>query len=264
MSRKWIIGLSIVGGVLLVLVVIALSIPDAPLQTEDGIHTLALGPITVQVDSTEPAAEDPDQFVGVRHQGPDFDTAPLGEDLNLVPDSPDFAALESEQVVRPDRIVRAVYLGDDTQGVPVYVYSEGSTHIGNLIAQLFLDEGTLFRFGFTYACCLPGPVPENSFGLASGIDVTTSVETDESVLVTGWHALPAEVSVVAILVDGVWRGWLTPTSGTAAFRLSLPDKAFQWETEVVETDTGPLEIRTLISTIELVAFDSEGKEIART
>ena len=91
-SRRWIIALSAIGGVALVLIVMALSIPDDPLQSEGDTHTLTFGPITVSIASPEPAAEDPNQYYGVPHRALAFDTAGLFTSYNLSVGTPDFNA----------------------------------------------------------------------------------------------------------------------------------------------------------------------------
>jgi hypothetical protein len=260
-SRKWIITVSTIGGVVLILIVMALSIPDNPLQSEGDSHTLTLGPITVPVASPEPAAEDPNQYLGVPHTDPTFDTSSLGTDFNLTAGTPNFAAIEDELVVRPDRIVRAVYLGDDYEGTPLYIYSEGSTNIGNLIAQFFLDEGTLFRFGTTYNCCIAGPVGVGVVGEPVLSISNPHEEGLDATIIAEWHDLPEEISVVALEIDSRPVGWQTPVSGTAALRITVPDDALSWETTV--TDTGR-EVQDLTSTITLIAYNAQGEERARS
>lgn len=260
MSRKWIITLSIIGGVVLFFVFLAWSTPG-PLRSEGDIHTLVIGPLTVPVAAPEPAAESPDQYLGVPGPGPTFDTTDLGPNLSLHVGTPDFAALDIERIVRPDRILRAVYLGDDKDGVPVYIYAEGSNNPFNLLGQIILDQGSIGRLGSTYHCCIPGPLPDDAFGLS--VQETYALENGETALTAEWHGLPDTVSVVAVVIDGEAIGWQTPTSGTAAIRVKLPTDTFNWETRTVETDTGPRETIDLISTITLIAYDTEGDELAR-
>jgi hypothetical protein len=245
MSRKTIITVSIVGGIVLVLFIMVMSIPDDPLTVEDGTFTLAIGPIAVPVASPEPAAEDPNQYLGVPGPKPDFDTTDLGGDLSLRAGTPDFTALDIERIVRPDRILRAVYLGDDQDGVPVYTYAEGSNNFLNLLCQIILGQGSIGRLGSTYHCCTPGPLPDNAYGLPI-LELTVLIE-GKTILTAEWHGLPDTISVVALEINGEPIGWQRTNSGTTAIRVEIPD--------LDDPEA---------ATMTMIAYDAQGTEQART
>ena len=245
MSRKWIVALSVVGGLIVILVATSLLLPSESVTSDGDTHLLALGPITVRIQHPELAVEDPDQYLGVRHELPRFNTQHLGEDLNLVVGQLDFKALEGEPVVNEDKIMRAVYLGHDPNGVPVYIYSEGTENFLDLIFRFFIDEGNVGRFGSTYHCCVNAPLASGVMG--EPVELVYTIPGVESTVVAEWHHLDDEVSVVALEVEGEPIGWQTPTSGSSLFRI-----------DVAEIDDPSQE------TIVMIAYDINGEKLART
>jgi hypothetical protein len=166
---------------------------------------------------------DPDQFLGVPHPAPSFDTSGLGPDLTFRQD------LDDLRVLDPAQARRAVYLGHDQDGDPYYIWYVGSPNLRQRIGQIFADFGSVGRFGSSYGALVPGDglfrflddtqeerIPEiglTSASLTSGSDQPT-------VAVMEWHALPTEVAVVVFHLNGDVLGWQTPVSGTAAIRVS--------------------------------------------
>jgi hypothetical protein len=241
-SRKLVTGLLVIGGVLLLLVVVlALSIPSESITTsEDGTHTLKIAMLSVPIAETEPLVVSPDQFLGVPHPNPEFDTSGLGPDLTLQQDTSDLPGLDSEEVLR------AVYLGDDVDGDPYYIWHSGSPDLTTMIGQIIADFGAVGRLETSYGTQEVGDALwENSreeiiaeMGLTTG-SILTSPEG--STFTAEWHALPEEVAVVVLYQDGQPVGWQRPVSGSAAFQFDYgPDEdAFVLDGEMVAlTATG--------------------------
>jgi hypothetical protein len=224
-------------------VVLTQSLSGERLQTDGDTSTVTLGPITVPIASSEPAAQNPNQYLGIPHRGPAFDTSRLGVDYTLTQGTPNLALLEQERSVQVDRIVSAVYLGDDHQDVPVYIYAKGSNHLGNLIGQIFLDGGTIYRFASTYSCCISGPQLDGMVGVT--VRSSGSSSGGDSYINAEWHDLPEDISVVALEAEGQPLGWQVPVSGSVAFRVDHPGGG------------------SLAGQIALIAYDAQGQELAR-
>lgn len=219
--------------------------PRGPETSAEGRLLLRLGPISVPIDHESPLVEDPAQYAGVRHDAPRFDTHALGEDLNLVVIQPDFSALQQEPDVVTDKIMRAVYLGHDSAGTPVYIYAQGTESLIDLVARFFMDEGSVGRLGSTYHCCLNGPFVIDSIG--ESVKSVRTVPGLRSTVVAEWHNLDESVSVVALRVQDEPVGWQTPTSGSAVFRIDMSEIEDPTELSIV-----------------VVAYDSLGNELGRT
>jgi hypothetical protein len=218
-SRKLVTGLLVIGGVLLLLVVVlAMSIPSGSITTsEDGTHTLEIASLSVPIAATEPLVVAPDQFLGVPHPNPEFDTSGLGPDLTLQQDTSDLPALD------PKEVLRAVYLGDDVDGDPYYIWHSGSPDLWRMLGQIIADLGAVGRLESSYGTeevgeALWGNSRKDTIaemGLTTGL-ISTSPEG--STFAAEWHALPEEVAVVVLYQDGEPVGWQRPVSGSAAFQ----------------------------------------------
>jgi hypothetical protein len=219
-SRKLVTSLLVIGGVLLLLVVVlALSIPSESITTsEGGTHTLKIAMLSVPIAETEPLVESPNQFLGVPHPNPEFDTSGLGPDLTLQQDTSDLSGLDS------DEVLRAVYLGEDVDGEPYYIWHSGSPDLRRMIGQIIADFGAVGRLQTSYGTVAVGEAFwENSLeetiaerGLTTGSILTAS---DQGTTFTAeWHGLPEEVAVVVLYQDGEPVGWQRPVSRSAAFQ----------------------------------------------
>jgi len=241
-SRKLVTSLLVIGGVLLLLVVVlALSIPSESIATlEDGTHTLKIAMLSVPIAETEPLVESPDQFLGVPHPHSELDTSGFGPDLTLQQDPSDLPGLDSEEVLR------AVYLGDDANGDPYYVWHSGSPDLSRMIGQIIADFGAVGRLETSYGTEEVGDALWESsreetiaeMGLTTG-SISTSPEG--TTFTAEWHALPEEVAVVVLYQDGQPVGWQRPVSGSAAFQFDyeLDEDALGLDGEMVAlTATG--------------------------
>jgi hypothetical protein len=241
-SRKLVTSLLVIGGVLLLLVVVlALSLPSESITTsEDGTHTLEIAMLSVPVAETEPLVVSPDQFLGMPHPDPEFDTSGLGPDLTLQQDTSDLPALD------PEEVLRAVYLGDDVDGDPYYIWHSGSPDLRRMLGQIIADFGAVGRLETSYGTEEVGEALwENTreetiavMGLTTG-SISTSPEG--TTFTAEWHALPEEVAVVVLYQDGEPVGWQRPVSGSAAFQFDYgqQEDAFGLEGEMVAlTGTG--------------------------
>ena len=222
MSRKLITSLLVVGGVLVLLVVVlVLSIPSGSIATsEDGTHTVEIAMLTVPVAGVAPLTEAPHQFLGVPHRAPEFDTGDLGPDLTFIRDSSDLTALD------PDQVLRAVYLGNDINGDPYYIWHSGSPDLRRMIGQIIADFGAVGRLESSYGTVMVGEALwDNSsettiaeMGLTTGSIISSPEGTT---FTTEWHALPDEVAAVVLYDRGEPLGWQRPVSGTAAFQFDF-------------------------------------------
>lgn len=223
MSRWLKTTLIVLGGVIVLLAgVIALSLPSGSIQTsEDGTHTIDLAMLSVPISDTIPLVESPDQFLGVRHPEPIFDTSEFGPDLSMVQDTTDLPALD------PDEVLRAVYMGHDINGDPYHIWHSGSPEFRQLIGQIIADWGSVGRLETSYGSEEVGPalwetsrkeeIARN--GLTTGSIRSVSTSSESGVTFTAeWHALPSEVAVVVLYQHGEAIGWQRPVSGTAAFQ----------------------------------------------
>lgn len=240
MSRKLVASLLIVGGVLVLLVVVfAVSLPSGSVATsEDGTHSLEIAMLSVPIADPEPLVESPDQFLGVPHPDPEFDTSRLGPDLTLQQDMSDVAALD------PDEVLRGVYLGDDVNGDPYYIWHSGSPDLRRMIGQIIADFGAVGRLRTSYGTLMTGEaVWENSLDeIIADMGLTTgslSGSSEGTTFTAEWHALPEEVAAVVLYQDGEPIGWQIPVSGSAAFQFNYgPDEdAFGIEGEMVALTT---------------------------
>lgn len=213
--------LIVVAGVAVLFVaVVALTFPSGSIQTsEGGTHTIDLAMVSVPIAETEPLLESPDQFLGVVHPRPDFDTSELGSDLTLVQDTSDLAGLD------PGEVLRAVYLGHDVSGDPYYIWHNGSSEFRQLIGQVIADWGSVGRLQTSYGTEEVGPALWDSerraqiaeHGITAGSIISDST-VNGVVFTAEWHGLPEEVAAVVIYQGGEAIGWQRPISGTAAFQ----------------------------------------------
>lgn len=221
MSR-WLKTTLIVVGCVVILVVgvAALSLPSGSIQTsEEGTHSIQLAMLAVPIEKTEPLVENPDQFQGVVHRPPTFDTSELGTDLSLVQDTTDLQALD------PDEVLRAVYLGHDVDGDAYYIWHSGSPEFRQLIGQVIADFGSVGRLETSYGTEAVGPAiwdrDQQAYiaehGLVTG-SISSGSEVDGSTFTAEWHGLPAEVAAVVFYQQREAIGWQRPVSGTATFQ----------------------------------------------
>ena len=221
MSRWLKTTLIVVGAVVILLAgVIVLSLPSGSIQTsEDGTHSIDLAMLSVPIEETDPLVETPNQFLGVVHPQPAFDTNDLGPDLTLVQVTADLPALD------PDEVLRAVYLGHDVNGDPYYIWHSGSPEFRQLIGQIIADWGSVGRLETSYGTEDVGPalwerdrqayIAEH--GVTTG-SISSGPTSDGVIFTAEWHGLPAEVAVVVLYQRGEAIGWQRPVSGTAAFQ----------------------------------------------
>lgn len=237
MSRKLITGLAMVGGLLIVIVVVvAFSFPSGSVATdEDGTITLELAMLVVPVADAEPILEAPDQFLGVPHPRPRFDTVDFGPDLSFRQDIDDLEPLD------PEKVLRAVYLGHNESGKPYHIWHVGSPDLRRLLGQIVADFGSFGRLGSSYGTLATGgglfnnPRREliDEVGLTTG---SLSYGSDTpATLVAEWHGLPTDVAVVVFYRDGEPLGWQNPVSGTAALQVISDEDAelFDFDVEMV-------------------------------
>jgi len=225
-NRRIVTILGVVAGALLPLIVfVVLSIPSGQVVTsDDGAHTVELAMLTVPVADKEPLVEAPDQFLGVPHSAPEFDTSDLGPELTFSQDPTDLEDLD------PDLVLRAAYLGHDLNGDPYYIWQSGSPNLRQMIGQILADFGAVGRFQTSYGTLQIGdPLWQNSIestigetGLTAGS--ISSSSNRPTTFTAEWHALPADVAAVVLYEQGEPLGWQRPISGTAAFQFEYGDQ----------------------------------------
>lgn len=244
MSRKLAAGVVIIGGIFLaVIALVGVSLLTGSVAIDENAdYSVRLAMLTVPVVDDEPIQESPDQYLGVYHQTPNFETADLGPELTFRQDTTDLDVLESRQALR------AVYLGHDQAGQPYYIWHAGSPDFRRLLGQIVADLGSFGRLGSSYGSLVTGGgLLDSSLsrqigeqGLATGS--VTGGSDQVPTLVAEWHGLPPEVAVVAFSRDLEPLGWQNPISGTAALRLI----------------DGDLDLFAF--DVSMVAFTAEGEE----
>jgi hypothetical protein len=239
MARKLALGIGGLVALLVVgLVLVELATALGGVSTDDdGTSMVDLAVMSVPVASAEPIMTDPDQFLGVPHAPPDFDTDGFGPELSFRQDPADVSPLD------PGQARRAVYLGHDQDGNPYYIWYEGSRDLRQRIGQIFADFGSVGRFGSSYG----GETTGSGLGgflhgsLEDHIDEVglthtslTSGSDQPTVALMEWHALPTEVAAVVFHLDGEVVGWQVPVSGTAAIQVVGANAAgFDFQPEMV-------------------------------
>lgn len=223
MKRTLVVAGAVLAGLFVLVVgVVALSIPSGSVATsDDEPDTVELAMLTVPIAEEHPLVEAPSQYLGLSHPEPEFDTSDLGPDLTFMQDTSDLPALDT------DRVLRAVYLGHDMHGEPYYIWQSGSPDLRRMIGQIIADFGAVGRLGTSYGGLVVGPAPwetdrreriaENGVtdgSISSSSDGPTTFRFE-------WHALPEEVTAVVVYDNGEAVGWQRPISGTAAFRFNV-------------------------------------------
>ena len=222
MKRTLVIGaVALIGLCAVVVAVVAVSMPSSSVATDDGTHSVELAMLTVPIAEDEPLVEDPDQYLGLVHPQPQFDTSEFGPDLSFRQEPSRLSALDG------DRVLRAVYLGHDHHGEPYYIWQSGSPDLRQMIGQVIADFGAVGRFGTSYGGLVVGsPLweTERSDSIAENGMTDGSIRSSPDMPTTftfEWHALPEEVVAVVIYDNGEAVGWQRPVSGTAAFQFSI-------------------------------------------
>jgi hypothetical protein len=177
--------------------------------------------LTVPIAQEQPIAEAPNQYQGIVHPEPEFETSALGSDLTFIQETSDLEELDS------DRVARAVYLGHDSEGDPYYIWQVGSSNLMNMFGQIIADFGAVGRLGSSYDSLTTG-------------DAVWETAMEDSIVERGltggslqwggdapgtftmeWHALPDDVAAVVYYQNGEPVGWQRPVSGTVAFHFEL-------------------------------------------
>lgn len=222
MKRKLGIAVGVVVGLfVLVVLYIALSLSSGSVTSEEGTRTVELAMLTVPVAGVAPLIEAPDQYLGVIHADPEFDTSHFGPDLSFQQDPATLSALD------PDRVLRAVYLGHDTHAKPYYIWQTGSPNFRQTVGQVLADFGAVGRLGSSYGgLVVGGSLWDNSLdesiaenGLTDGSIRSSS--DGPTTFTLEWHALPEEVVAVVLYTGEVAAGWQRPVSGTVAFQSDI-------------------------------------------
>lgn len=245
MSRKFGLTLAVVAAlVVALLVLVALAAPSGSVVTHvDGTHTLDIAMLSVPVAEPDPIVETPDQFLGLRHPAPTFDTSDFGPDLTFRQDISDLGPLD------PEEVLRAVYLGHDQHGEPYYTWHSGSPDFRQMLGQIIADFGSFGRLETSYGTETTGDGLFESgleeslreMGLTTGSLAQTTGEP--AILTAEWHGLPDEVAAVVFYQDGIPLGWQIPVSGTVGVQ-----------------ETYDEDIETFVLDLEMVAFTGDGEE----
>ena len=222
MKRTLVIGAAVLVGLFAVVVaVVAVSMPSGSVATDNGTYSVELAMLTVPIADDEPRVVGPNQYLGLPHPRPQFDTSDLGPDLTFQQDPSRLSALDA------DRVLRAVYLGHDLHSEPFYIWQSGSPDLRRMIGQIIADFGAVGRLGTSYGGLVVGPAPweaERSESIAENGMTDGSIRSSSGGPTTftfEWHALPEEVAAVVVYDNGEAVGWQRPVSGTAAFQFNI-------------------------------------------
>jgi hypothetical protein len=206
----------------LVVGLLFLSIPRGLVTTaEDGTPIAEIAMLSVPIAAEGPVLEDPDQYLGMPHPEPAFDTGELGRDFTFHQEISELQPLDE------DRVLQAVYLGHDVEGDPYYVWRSGSPDLRRMVGQVIADFGAVGRFETSYGTEEVGQAfwedSQDEDIAERGLTTGSLLASSEGTTLTAeWHGLPREVSVVVIYQDGLPVGWQRVISGTAAFQLHYP------------------------------------------
>ncbi len=209
-------------------------------------YSIKVGPVEVFIVDPEPIATQPDRFLGLVGPVPTFDTADLGPDLSFQSSDPDFSQLEGED------ILSAVYLGNDIDGRPYWIYGPGSRNFLKMMGQIIADFACFCRLATSYDTLFAGQASDEVIGLPGG-HLTGSSDAP-AVLVAEWYGLPYDVAVVAFEVDGEQIGWQRIVGGTAAIRLELPEFEFDRPEDPSQF------VAPQSPTVVMIAYDAQGRE----
>lgn len=199
-----------------------------PADSHD-VETVEIADLAVPVVDSEPTLEDPRVWLGLPGPSPQFDTTDLGPDLSFTAGAPMGDDLE-------DGVIDAVYVGDlDDQ--PFYIYSQAAPSILDWFSELIFGNLSGQTIGTSLDCCTGGDMDRD--GGFPGV-MGSQLNDEPPMIVAQWLGLSPDVSVVAYQFDGEFVGWQTPVGGVSA----------------IQPDESPGEY-------VLVAFDSQGREIAR-
>lgn len=194
---------------------------------ESGEMFLQFEDLAIPIVDGDPLAGRPPVFLGrMAHPEPEFDLAPLGEDLTFAMGDPDRSALDAMDDERDlfGWFGRAVYIGEDAHGDPVYVFQQTGPSLIDLIKGVFTDVETTGIFGSSYSCCRsqsaeePPPVNNQPF-------VGTVQEGGDTFVTADMWAVDPEVAVIAFLDENDQSIGLRPVSSYVGVRLKAPTGA---------------------------------------
>ena len=175
----------------------------------------------------------------------------LGKDLSLVLGKADPDALhdmEGEQDLF-GWFGRAVYVGDDVMGAPVFLFQQTGPSIIDLVKGWIGDVETTGIFGSSYDCCRSQSSIDGTPVLNQPTRTTVEVEGRRYAVTEMW-GLQGDVAIVAFIDEhGTPLGWQRPVSNYVGARFGetsangLPDVrmvAYNSAGEILEEASWPL------------------------
>jgi hypothetical protein len=182
------------------------------INLESGV--VHFGAIEVPIAQVEPLMGVPDIYVGIpTSPPPEFDTSLLGPDMTFVMGNPSRADLEvlkrrGNSFFGAGSI--AVYLGDDSQGEPVYLFQVQPTNWFDHLKDALFGTKTTSVYGSSYGCCQQstGEVASNQSDFGG-----ESADGETWTYTAAMWSVSDDVSVVAFARDGETIGWQRPMSG---------------------------------------------------
>jgi hypothetical protein len=153
---KWLVG-AIVVVALVVAGVYGLLLAERQTSTDAAGNTvIQFGALPIAITDDEPLPGRPPIFVGEAvHPEPGFPTGELGDDLTFILGEPDRSELSTpgDGGDAFGLFGRAVYLGEDVQGGPVYLFQQTGPSVVDLVRGWFTDYETTGLYGSSYSCC---------------------------------------------------------------------------------------------------------------
>jgi hypothetical protein len=243
---KWVVGALVAVGLVLASAYGLLRAESGTSTDEAGNTVIHFGALPIPVTDDEPLEGRPPIFRGdLANAEPQFDVEPLGDDLSFVMGEPHRSGLEA---MGGDQDIfglfgRAVYLGDDVQGSPVYLFQQTGPSIVDIVKGWFTNVETTGIFGSSYNCCA-SQSQEGSAPVRNQPNLGFMEVGDQSYAVAEMWAIQEDVAVVSFVDENDQAlGWQRPVSGYVGVRF--------------ETDSGSRGFPN----IRMIAYDSDGNVV---
>jgi len=242
---KWFVGAFVAVGLVMAGVYGFLRAESGTSTDEAGNTILHFGALTIPVTDDEPIGGRPPIFRGeMVNPEPEFDVTPLGDDLAFVTGEPDRSLLEAMGGQDLFGLFgRAVYLGDDVQGSPVYLFQQTGPSIVDVFKGWFTDVETTGIFGSSYNCCA-SQSQEGSAPVRNQPNLGFMEAGDQTYVTAEMWAIQDDVAVISFVDEnGQALGLQRPVSGYVGVRF--------------EAESGS---RSSPS-IRMIAYDSDGNAL---
>ena len=213
---------------------------------EIGNTVVHFGALPIPVTDDDPLEGRPPIFRGVMvNPEPQFDVELLGGDLTFVTGEPDRSVVEA---MGGDQDLfglfgRVVYVGDDVQGSPVYLFQQTGPSIVDIVKGWFTDVETTGLYGSSYSCCV-SQGQEGSAPVRNQPNLGFMEVEDQTYATAEMWGIQDDVAVMSFVDENEQAlGWQRPVSNYVGVRF--------------EAESGSRGFPN----IRMVAYDSEGNVV---